>query len=513
MSTRLALVAAVGGSGNEFPDWAAFDRRDHSSCRVDLRLVQTDAMTDAWTGCYDLSWKDAITPASFAHPAKMSRGLLRRILDHAFEQGWVSKGSTVVDCFGGIGSTAIEGAYRGLQVITLELEEKFVLLAKANMNLHARHWTTLGLPQPVILQGDSRKLCELVREAGVIVSSPPFQASDLRNPSKGTAWKFHGDQNYGSTPGQLGAMKAGSVNDGLHSALLKQALALCPSHHPDADLDSSFIRSHAVMLRELAATGAVTLVFDDGERKVLAKIVRPVEVMKAGSVAAVVGSPPYSERHAYPDDRTIQAVEKLKAKPGSKIGGVRIHDNVGNSPGQLAALPPGSVASVISSPPYEASVNAGKDGIDWEKAGRPDRTKPSESAHYPQGVHGEFRYGKSAGQLGAESGTTFWAASKVILEQCYQLLPPGGVAIFVVKNFVRAKREVDFTGDWRRLCEAVGFRLVCEHQAMLTKTWQEPDLFVGATTKSKERKSFFRRLAERKGSPRIDYETVVCLVK
>lgn len=28
-----------------------------------------------------------------------------------------------------------------------------------------------------------------------------------------------------------------------------------------------------------------------------------------------------------------------------------------------------------------------------------------------------------------------------------------------------------------------------------------------------ERKSFFRRLAEKKGSPRIDWETVLCMVK
>ena len=46
-------------------------------------------MTNRWEGCYDLSWKGVIVPAAFSHPAKMARGLLRRILDHAFEQGWV----------------------------------------------------------------------------------------------------------------------------------------------------------------------------------------------------------------------------------------------------------------------------------------------------------------------------------------------------------------------------------------------------------------------------------------
>ena len=179
-------------------------------------------------------------------------------------------------------------------------------------------------------------------------------------------------------------------------------------------------------------------------------------------------------------------------------------DEYGHAPGQLAALPPGSVASVISSPPYESNrLHDG--GIDPKQFAEPHRAGGNNQATTMKD------YGRAAGQLSNESSGTFWEASKAILEQCYQLLPAGGHAIFVVKNFVRAKREVDFTGDWRRLCEAVGFRLVCEHQALLTKTWQEPDLFVGATTKMRERKSFFRHLAERKGSPRIDWEVVQCL--
>jgi len=48
---------------------------------------------------------------------------------------------------------------------------------------------------------------------------------------------------------------------------------------------------------------------------------------------------------------------------------------------------------------------------------------------------------------------------------------------------------------------------------MLTKTWDEADLFAGSQRKEKKRASFFRRLAEKKGSPKIDWEDVICLVK
>ncbi len=85
-----------------------------------------------------------------------------------------------------------------------------------------------------------------------------------------------------------------------------------------------------------------------------------------------------------------------------------------------------------------------------------------------------------------------------------------GVAIFVVKSFVRKGCIVDFPGDWRRLCESVGFRMVCEHHAMLVKKTTHAGLF-GTITEKKERKSFFRRLAESKGSPAIDYEVILCM--
>jgi hypothetical protein len=44
---------------------------------------------------------------------------------------------------------------------------------------------------------------------------------------------------------------------------------------------------------------------------------------------------------------------------------------------------------------------------------------------------------------------------------------------------------------------------------MLVKEWHEPTLFEGHVRREKSRKSFFRRLAESKGSPRIDYEEVL----
>jgi hypothetical protein len=101
----------------------------------------------------------------------------------------------------------------------------------------------------------------------------------------------------------------------------------------------------------------------------------------------------------------------------------------------------------------------------------------------------------------------------MIVSEAFALLKPGGLAVWVVKAFVRDKQLVDFPGQWRSLCEACGFEPLEEIHAMLTKEESHPSLFGGEHKKVKERKSFFRRLAEKKGSPKIDFEVVYIMQK
>lgn len=123
-------------------------------------------------------------------------------------------------------------------------------------------------------------------------------------------------------------------------------------------------------------------------------------------------------------------------------------------------------------------------------------------------------YGESDGQTGAMVAADFWSASRVILEQVYAVLKPGGHAIWVLKRFVRAGRIVEFPDQWLALCEAVGFRLVCRHRAMLVvDTGEQRDVFGNHKRLSRQRKSFFRRLAEAHGSPSVDWEDVICMRK
>ena len=130
---------------------------------------------DEWASCYDLSYRGIIVPEAFGHPAKMSRGLLTRILRHAKEEGWLKANDICLDVFAGVGTTLLLGAYEGYRCIGIELEKTFVDLTTKNIALHAKKLAALGCPQPVIIQGDSRNLSAILQEADLIVSSPPFE--------------------------------------------------------------------------------------------------------------------------------------------------------------------------------------------------------------------------------------------------------------------------------------------------------------------------------------------------
>jgi len=96
-----------------------------------------------------------------------------------------------------------------------------------------------------------------------------------------------------------------------------------------------------------------------------------------------------------------------------------------------------------------------------------------------------------------------------VYHQCFLALKPGGVLCVVMKDYVKKGQRVPLCDDTARLLTATGFTVIERVRAMLVKSRSRPSLFGGEITRTKERKSFFRRLAESKGSPRIDWEEVL----
>ncbi len=117
-------------------------------------------------------------------------------------------------------------------------------------------------------------------------------------------------------------------------------------------------------------------------------------------------------------------------------------------------------------------------------------------------------YGQTPGQIGNESNTTYWQAMRQVYEQCWLALKPGGVMAVVIKDYVKKGRRVPLCDDTWTLLQSCGFEPIERIRAMLVKEQVLPGLF-GEVVERKERKSFFRRLAEKNGSPPIDWEEVL----
>lgn len=420
-------------------------------------------IVDEWAGCYPSNWKGVVVTEAMTHPAKFSSKLIRRIYEHITAERWVKAGDGVLDPFGGVGLGALDAMRLGLHWTGVELEEKFWKIGNENIEKWMREfgkmprWGTARL-----LHGDSRKLVELVVKSGrVTVSSPPYSAMQVEKNAKSI-----------DRTKQYEAYKASGGGQTFEQFCRTQDIHSQGYGHSDGQLANMQVISSPPFLQSEGGTP---------------------EPKPGGVIDAAM-----YERH----------------KAGNKSAG-----GYGDSEGQLHHMAAGadSFELAVSSPPFENSLS--RDNVTAGRVALARELGISNSEHVsPIDMERigkrEQTYGETEGQLGADSGDDFWMAARRIVEQVYEALEPGGHASWVVKDYVKNKQVVPFADQWRQLCEAVGFVTVHEHRAMLVHHKGRQGKLDGGHVEIKtESKSFFRRLAEKKGSPRIDWEVVWCMVK
>ena len=405
--------------------------------------------TSVWQGCYDQGWGKNLCPEAYSHPAKVSFKLAERIYAHAIENHWIEKNGTVLDPFGGICGFGFHAMVYGLNFIAVELEEKFVKLGEQNINLwgeQLRGWPNLGTAR--IVQGDSRRLKDVIRREfesceglPLIVSSPPFMA----------------------------AQDGGGIN--------KKGYTSRPDLGPDWVGDRTYNKSMAG--------------HSPGQLSSMKEGFNPC-VNRLGEIACVISSPPYEEMpiqqtHMTSNQRGDPKNPNYRPSWKKKLseGYADTKRPYGHSPGQLGSMKEGKFEMVVLSPPYDEGLGHGMRKV------RPIDVK--KKLHMSGGI---LSYGESEGQLAGDN--TFWPASREILQQCFDLLKSGGHAIWVCKDYVKNKQRVPFSDRWLALCESVGFKLVCRHQAMLKKDYGQINWVNDQIKLIKERKSFFRRNTEDK---------------
>jgi len=496
---------------------------------------------DEWEGCYPSQWKGVIIPEAMAHPAKFSSRLIRRIYEHLFEEGWVQQGDRIVDPFGGVALGALHAMEMGLHWTGCELEPKFVELgsgydcpgfskadwvrfygrARRVNGSHNLHWC----PECLVRMDSYVNLYPVdlfsSNGHGQIPSQEPHRFHgniDLWNstygnqPHWGTASLLQGDSR------NLAALVGGKQNGSISSPPFEQRSA-----DGGWQMLGKYAEEGKLTVKQVKGNTNKSYPSWDKERDTsYGDSVGQMANMKTSeeSFKAAVTSPPF--RHSEggtPEPKPGGVIdERLYARHAA---GNSAADGYGVTEGQLANMKEGNYQGAVSSPPWEDKLSA--DRVNPDERRDLARAKGISNAEYVTPIDMEAiggreqkdaRYGFTDGQLGADSGDDFWLAARQIVEQVYLLLEPGGHAAWVVKDFVRNKERVAFSDQWRQLCEAVGFVTLHEHHALLVHHKGTSLTLEGEVVEHKtESKSFFRRIAEKRGSPRVDWEVVYCMVK
>jgi hypothetical protein len=483
-------------------------------------MTKTD--TNDWFGKYKKGWKGIITPEAFSHPAKYARALIRKIYDHCLQEGWLQPGDTVLDPFGGVALGGLDAMRLGLNWVGCELEPRFQRMGNGydcpgltkqgwlrwshrlehNKDLCPDCWKGLELGyvqnsgiipsrpahhytgnidlwnaryagklprwgSAVLLNGDSRQLAQAIGGVDGSISSPPYADISQSGGTKGLiehgAGLTRGGRafdEYGSTPGQLGAMKAGNLDAAISSPPFSQ-----PGSQPPA------MRAHAPV-----------------RSKWTEEPDRPDNYGSTpgnlGNMKASISSPPYL---------TETEGQGLNVNKPATFRGV-LKDgqlSMGTTPGNLAGMD-----AAVSSPPYQTG---GHHEHQMDAHNTNGRGQPGHSGGYAD---------ESQGQLQG-SGDNFWSAARAIVDQVYNLLKPGARSVWVLKAFVKDKAIVDFPGQWQAMCEAAGFQTIHVHKAWLVEDrGVQYDLMGNSTHKKTERKSFFRRNNENKAKAAVYWDEI-----
>jgi len=231
--------------------------------------------------------------------------------------------------------------------------------------------------------------------------------------------------------------------------------------------------------------------------------------LKLGEVDAVLTSPPYAnskkgvadaedwadrmEKHGSTVEsrRERHTPGRLRAAKAMSEGYSENPDNIGNLPHEK------DVSAIITSPPYSEGLGHGR--------GKSKRLVQEKKIC----LVGAGSYSKSSENIGEiRTHETYLEAMLKVYREMFKVLKPGGLAIIVLKNFIRNWKVVDLIGDTVKLCEFCGFKLVKRIRFVLPQ-----QSFWRTNYRPKWEKKFKKSFPEEEFASVYKYETVLCFRK
>lgn len=215
--------------------------------------------------------------------------------------------------------------------------------------------------------------------------------------------------------------------------------------------------------------------------------------LKHGEVDAIVTSPPYVESKPFHDLEFMKRTSKEqseKVKKGENKGHCmteearrkvfeRMEEGKTENPENIsnmlfkadAACTHGEIDTVITSPPYEASL----EGTTRHTRGGIASRDPAlaQTGTYATTLSKATKHGVPVGyspnkeNIGNLKKETYLEAMAKVYVEAWKVLKPRGKAIIVIKPFIRNKKVVDLPFHTWLLMEKVGFKLVKLHKLRL----------------------------------------------
>lgn len=332
---------------------------------------------------------------AIAHPAKMNTKLLEFLI-----KTHTKEGDVVLDPMAGSGSTGVISALNGRNAVCVELEEKFFgWMEEARKKVES--YSNLSEKGKVVnIKGDARQLGNLVQKADLVITSPPYAERsehklgydyEKRDLERGyQPYKGFREQ-YSENPDNIAHLKHGEVD----------AVITSP---PYAD----------------AKKGG-----EANEEKMAERWDRTAK-----------------ERNWNTWGKTWKTEGRKRALKSLGSGYSKGDNNIGNL---------GFVDSVITSPPYEHSMEGGS------------RHHPESEPHYKivreKHCWNYYSDDKTGQQIGNLMKETYLDAMLKVYSEMWKVLKPEGSAIIVIKPFIRGKKVVDLPWHTWLLLEKVGFKL------------------------------------------------------
>jgi len=380
---------------------------------------------------------------SIAHPAKMNTNLTEYLI-----RTLTKEGDVILDPMSGSGQTGVIAALLGRDAVCVELEEKFhkwQLETKIKLET-SQTLSTKGKMRCVL--GDARKLGELLQTVDAIVTSPPYadakkggvadsdkMAERWDKTAKEKNWNTWGKT--WTTEGRKRALESlgsGYSKDANNIGNLPMGeITTVITSPPYGDSDGSFKDYCSGGKTNYAKEG-----WGDGKQK----------------VDVIVTSPPYSEGIGHP------AGENASPEHKERLDMQRKYTEQMTSEGNIGNLKHGEVDVVITSPPYEQSMEGGtrhykKDGGHFKII--MDKSLPTAYS---------FR---NKNQIGNFKKETYLQAMLTVYEEMFKVLKADGKAIIIVKPFIRNKKVVDLPYQTWLLMQKCGFQLTKVFKLKLTQ--------------------------------------------